>query len=483
MKISKQQASAELARRSLRHFTRHTAPELKSAPFHERYYKILDAFARGRIRRLIVSMPPQHGKSTGSSCLLPAYMLGLNPSLHVAVASYNFTLASKFNRKVQRIIDSPAYRTAFPATRLKGVPAQRSNYVRTNEEFDIVGQTGGLIAVGREGALTGNAVDIFIMDDLYKDALEANSPLIRDNTWDWYNSVVRTRLHNDSRELIVFTRWHEDDLIGRLEKHEPVMELTCLSQIGQVSPYTWVKVNYEAIKTGKPYALDPRASGEALWPDKHSVRLLEEKRRLDPFTFETMYQGKPATREGLLYGDQFITYKKLPENTVRIRNYTDTADTGDDFLCSVCYEVDMEGLIYVTDMVYSPEPMEVTESRVAEMFVRNKTRTALIESNNGGRGFARAVGQKAPEVRVEWFHQSRNKEARILSNSATVLKQIRMPEDWYRRWSEFYNDITTYRRLYRTNRRHDGPDVLTGIIETETAVAGSKKIKAMGFRV
>ena len=88
--------------------------------------------------------------------------------------------------------------------------------------MEIIGRSGELLSVGREGALTGNRVDCFILDDLYKDAMEAQSPVVRENCWEWYTSVVRTRMHNASRELIVFTRWHEEDLIGRLCKSENV---------------------------------------------------------------------------------------------------------------------------------------------------------------------------------------------------------------------------------------------------------------------
>ena len=125
--------------------------------------------------------------------------------------------------------------------------------------------------------------------------------------------------------------------------------------------------------------------------------------------------------------------------------------------------------------------MEKTEEQVAEMLRRNGTRTARIESNNGGRGFARAVGRLAPAVRIEWFHQSRNKEARILSNSATVLRHIAMPSDWPVRSSRFYGDLTTYRRKFRMNRWHDAADVLTGIVETETEFSAQKNIKVLGF--
>lgn len=190
-------------------------PFLELQPFHRAYYRVLEAFAAGRIRRLIVTMPPQHGKSVGATTLLPAYVLGLAPDCRAAIASYSGALASKFNRRVQRIIESREYGDLFPATTIKR-GSKPPSYIRTADEVEIIGRRGGLLSVGREGSLTGNRVDCFILDDLYKDALEANSPLVRANCWEWYTSVVRTRMHNSSRELIVFTRWHEEDLkIGR----------------------------------------------------------------------------------------------------------------------------------------------------------------------------------------------------------------------------------------------------------------------------
>ena len=136
--------------------------------------------------------------------------------------------------------------------------------------------------------------------------------------------------------------------------------------------------------------------GEALWEQQQGRALLEAKRRLDPLQFESMYQGHPSSREGLLYGLNFAEYDDLPHEIVRRGNYTDTADTGDDYLCSLSYAVDADGAIYITDAVYTREPMEVSEPLVAEMLLRSDTRQAAVESNNGGRGFARAVQSLAP---------------------------------------------------------------------------------------
>lgn len=455
-------------------------PFLELQPFHRAYYRVLEAFAAGRVQRLIVTMPPQHGKSVGATTLLPAYVLGLDPDQRVAIASYSGALASKFNRRVQRIIESREYAAFFPATTIKQ-GSKPPSYIRTADEVEIIGCRGGLLSVGREGSLTGNRVDCFILDDLYKDALEANSPLIRANCWEWYTSVVRTRMHNASRELIVFTRWHEEDLIGTLTAREPVAELREWAQLDGLPADTWLHLNFEALKSSPPTGIDPRMPGEALWEQQQGAALLEAKRRLDPLQFESMYQGHPSSREGLLYGLNFAEYDDLPHEIVRRGNYTDTADTGDDYLCSLSYAVDADGAIYITDAVYTREPMEVSEPLVAEMLLRSDTRQAAVESNNGGRGFARAVQSLSPGVRIEWFHQGGNKEARILSNSATALHLLRWPRGWNFRWPELYAHLTTYRRRFRANRWHDAADVVTGIVEREAADRSRSRVRGVRF--
>ncbi|MBO5188396.1 MAG: phage terminase large subunit [Alistipes sp.] len=461
-------------------FSETVYPFLELQGFHRNYYRVLEAFARGRIRRLVITMPPQHGKSVGATTLLPAYLLGLDPDCRVAIASYSGMLASKFNRRVQRILDSREYGACFPETTIKQ-GSKPQGYIRTSDEVEIIDHRGSLISVGREGSLTGNRVDCFILDDLYKDAMEANSPLIRENCWEWYTSVVRTRMHNHSRELIVFTRWHEEDLIGMLQQREPFVELTSWSQLDTLPEETWLHLNFEALKSSPATELDPRREGEALWEEQQSARLLENKRRLDPLQFEAMYQGRPSVREGLLYGGAFNEYEVLPREIVRRSSYTDTADMGDDYLCSLGYAVDADGLIYITDAVYTREPMEVTEQLVADMLQHSGARTAAIESNNGGRGFARAVQQRAPLVRVEWFHQSDNKESRILTNAATVQHLLRFPKGWNLRWPELYQHLTTYRRSFRANRWHDAADVVTGIIEREVVDRTKNRLRRACF--
>ena len=471
---------SECGKPSFIEFAEIVYPFLEFTAFHKTYYSVLEAYAEGRIKKLIVSVPPQHGKSVGATTLLPAYMLGLDPDMRIAIASYSGTLASKFNRRVQRILDSKEYSQIFPDTTIKQ-GTKPLGYIRTSDEVEIVGHKGELISVGREGSLTGNRVDCFILDDLYKDAMEAQSPVVRENCWEWYTSVVRTRMHNASRELIVFTRWHEEDLIGTLLLTEPCRELRSMADIDEAGSDEWLVLNFEALKASPATELDPRGEGEALWPEQQSVELLQSKRRLDPVRFEAMYQGHPSSKEGYLYGDNFREYEFLPRDIVTSASYTDTADAGDDYLCSVAYSIDTDGVIYITDVVYSREPMEHTERLVAAMLTEARTRKAYVESNNGGRGFARSLQRLLPRVKVEWFHQSGNKEARILSNSATVLHNIRMPKDWHLRWPEFYAHLTTYRRLFRANRHDDAADALTGVVEREVVDSGGNRWQRMRF--
>jgi hypothetical protein len=159
-------ARRELAKRHLRDFNEYTYGNFDWSEFHEVYYEVLDRFAKRLIKKLIITVPPQHGKSEGSTRRLPSYLFGVNPDLRIAVGSYSSTFARKFNRDIQRIIDSKEYNNVFPETYLNNsnVVTVSDSYLRNSEEFEIVGHKGSLKAVGRGGALTGNPVDIMIME-------------------------------------------------------------------------------------------------------------------------------------------------------------------------------------------------------------------------------------------------------------------------------------------------------------------------------
>lgn len=455
-------------REHLSDFTKYTFAKFQNTWFHKTYYEILNRFAHGQIRRLMITVPPQHGKSEGSTRRLPAFIFGINPDAKIAVASYNASLARKFNRDIQRIIDDANYHDIFPKTNLNSsnVVTVSSNYMRNADEFEIVGNTGSLKAVGRGGALTGNPVDIMLMDDLYKDYAEGNSPTIRESVIDWYTTVVRTRLHNNSSELIVFTRWHEDDLIGYLEKKETVKTAKTWADIENSDQKVWLKINFEAIKTGEPTELDPREPGEPLYPQRQNKEKLLADRSNDIIKFECLYQGNPANDAGVLYGNAWNTYKELPKDVIVRKNYTDTADTGDDYLCSIDYDVCADGLAYIIDVRYTQEPMEITEPLTAGGMLKNRVIYSDIESNNGGRSFARKIREMVyGKVQINWFVQTGNKESRIITNAANVKQKIVFPDNWHLRWPEFYLHLIRFKRNFKANKHDDCADCLTGVVE------------------
>lgn len=220
---------------------------------------------------------PTHNSEL-STRRLPAYILGRYPDKKIAICAYNQTFASKFNRDLQRIIDDPIFKNVFPDTRLN----DGDGIVRNSEEFEIANHKGFLKAVGIGGALTGTTVDIGIIDDPIKDALEAYSTTYRDRVGDWYDTVFKTRLHNESQQLITLTRWHEDDLAGRILKAEG----------GQ-----WEVIIFPAIKEDLTNDLDTREIGEVLWPEKHSAERMLDVKGKNPLIFASLYQQRPYYSE------------------------------------------------------------------------------------------------------------------------------------------------------------------------------------------
>jgi predicted phage terminase large subunit-like protein len=241
----------------------------------------------GRIRNLMVFVPPQHGKSEIVSRCFPAYAFGRFPNLKIIGCSYSATLAKQFSRGIQRIMDSQEYSRIFPNTRLNGSNVRKltRGYIRNVDLFEIVNHKGFYKTQGVCGGLTGTAVDIAIIDDPVKDAIEAYSPTYRERVWDWYTSVLLTRLHNNSRQLFIMTRWHEDDLAGRILQREPE---------------NWTVISIPAIREtlDDGNADDPRQVGEALWPNKHSLESLLAAQTRSPRVFSALYQQHPTADGG-----------------------------------------------------------------------------------------------------------------------------------------------------------------------------------------
>ena len=454
-----------LGERNLLSFTRHTLPAFAPAPFHLAYYEVLTHFAMGEIKKLMITMPPQHGKSEGATRRLPAFVLGQDPDKRIAIVSYNAIKARKFNRELQRIMDDDRYYELFPQTLLAGQASYQEqgrrsrNYARNSDECEIVGYQGSFKTIGVGGSLTGEPVDMLIMDDLYKDASSAWSPVIRQNVADWYDTVASTRLHNDSQQLLVFTRWHMEDLAGRLLEQEGVYDPI-------ENPQGWLLVSFPAIQNRPPSEQDPRAEGEPLWPERHSLEKLLEIKGRSPTVFESLYQQNPQPSQGLMY-EEFTCYTDLPSRSYSVA-YIDAADSGADYLCALFYKEAEDGN-YITDVLYTKNPMEVTETTLTYMLQQHQVERCHIESNNGGNLFVSNLQQRSWDTgnrltRFNPFHQNQNKTARIFAASASVQKLIKMPLDWKKRFPKFARDLTGYLRV-GTNAHDDAPDALTGTIE------------------
>jgi len=488
-----------MASKRMLNFARYMNPRLEVTSFHKAYYEVLDKFAKGEIRKLIVSAPPQHGKSQGSSRFLPAFILGQDPDKKIVIGSYNAEMAKSFNYDVQKIINTEQYKAVFPNSFLNTARVRMDNVYKCNSEVsEMVGHTGFLRAVGRSGPLTGRSVDVLILDDVYKDYAEANSGLVRELAWKWYTSVCRTRLHNESQELIVFTRWHEDDIIGRLEKSgEKIIPFTSYKDIESVPKDAWVHINFPALKVGKPTEIDPRNDGEPLWPSKHSKEKLLASKALDEVQFECLYQGDPGSAEGRLYGE-FKTYSNKEDwgTFVRAGCYIDVADQGSDELASVTYDIyrgkgttfnekkrrfEPIYFVLVTDIILTSEGTDVTYVSVPAQINLNKTTRVWCESNNGGEQFGKTI-EKKTKAQVVKFYNGANKETRILTNASTVMQHVIMPLGWENRYPHAEQHLRRFLRNFRGNSHDDIEDALTGIVEKEILVDNKLKRRGLSRR-
>jgi hypothetical protein len=318
--ITCRSAAQELqARRAARNqvagFVAFTKPDYILKPFHEAIAAALDRFEAREIRKLMVLMPPQHGKTELVTRRYTSYRLGRNPDTKVAIAAYAAEIAEGFGRDVQRIIDCEDYHALFPGTALDGSsflpyrPKGAEGGLRNAARFEIVGRQGFVKTVGAGGPLTSMTVDLGIIDDLFKDRAEAKSPTIQEKRWEWYVDVFETRLHNDSQQLFCSTRWDEGDVAGRVLKRD--------GEYSPDNPDGWVVLKFEGLKVGLPTSGDQRQPGEALFPEKHSQHKLEQIKKNTPITFNSLYQQDPRPSvEALVYP----MWQQVPEVPEALRH-------------------------------------------------------------------------------------------------------------------------------------------------------------------
>ncbi|QAT40846.1 phage terminase large subunit [Clostridium sp. JN-9] len=413
-------------------------------------------------KKLMLNMPPRHGKSF-TATNFAKWVLGKDNENRLITVSYNEKLSGRFAKSVRDGIDEIRiedgkhdkiiFSDIFPTTKIKQGDG-------SYQMWSLEGQYFNYLATSPTATLTGVGCNIGIIDDIIKDKYEAYNDNILENHWDWYINTYLSRLEEGAMQIVIMTRWSTKDLCGKLLEKEP----------GE-----WYELKMKAYDKVKDEMLCPELLSKKSYEDKKSKTSTE--------IIEANYQQEPVDIGGKLYKD-FKTYKKLPEKFERVISYTDTADTGEDSLVSVVGGV-YKGEIWLLDVYMSNKGMEVTEPGAAKFFYENYLNHGLtkakIESNNGGRGFARNVERelwetfKTRKVSIEWFHQSNNKKSRILSNSNFVMEHVYFPWNWMDKWPEYYKAMSTYQREGK-NEHDDAPDATTGIVE----MVDKPKIK-LGF--
>jgi predicted phage terminase large subunit-like protein len=396
---------------------------------------------------MVLNLPPRHGKSRTAG-LFVEWVLGNDQTAKVMTGSYNETLSTMFSKNVRNdIMEEKAdenriiFSDIFPGVRIK----------RGDGAMNLWSLESGYnnyLATSPTGTATGFGASLLIIDDLIKNAEEANNELTKEKHWTWFTDTMLSRLEEGGKIIIIMTRWASDDLAGRALEH--------FREAG-------AKVRHISMK-----AL--RDDGTMLCPEVLSRKSYEAKiKAMGADIASANYQQEPIDLKGRLY-TSFKTYSGELPQFKEIRNYTDTADTGEDYLCSINYGVTFANEAYILDVLYTKDPMEVTEPATARMLLEGQVNVADIESNNGGRSFARSIERVLKEILgsnrtvIRWFAQTKNKQARIYSNSAWVMQHVYYPEDWKNRWPEYHNAMIKYQREGK-NKHDDAPDATTGVAE------------------
>jgi predicted phage terminase large subunit-like protein len=256
-------------------------------PHHNLLGDLLHDVFTLKTQNVCISMPPQHGKSDICSRLGLAYHTGKYPWRHVLFGTYNQTFAEEYGDDVRTLLNQDEYRLVFPRVRLR---------TGSKAKDHMVTEDGGKLSfIGRGGSGTGRPADGMLIDDPIKDAAEAESMTIRNQVWNWFVRVMSTRCHIHSWKIIIQTRWHEDDLIGRLtDPTNPYYN-------EEVSK-KWVYINIPALMDNAEIAAAlNKQLGDALWPERFPKELLENMRRMDPVAFSALYMGRPTPPEGAFY--------------------------------------------------------------------------------------------------------------------------------------------------------------------------------------
>lgn len=444
----KEQARYELARRSFWEYCKIKAPDFykEDRKYLKDFCNELQSFLNSPKKVLVVNMPPRHGKSR-TLTLFVQWCLGRNIHYKIMTGSYNEILSGTFAKSVRDAIqkEDGIFNKIFPNVKVKyGEASMKKWALEGNEEANY-------LATSPKGTATGFGCNLMIIDDLIKTDKEAYNELLLEEHQNWFTNTMLSRTETGFKIIIVMTRWSTNDLAGFvLDKYD-----------GNV-----IHINYKAIQ------------------DDGSM-LCEEVLNREDFEFKTQEMNKDiveANYNQVCIDEKGKLYKNLKTYQVSpgfgtIYAYVDTADTGDDYLCGAVYGL-LDKEPYILDILFTDEGMEITEEECADMLYRNNVNLAYIESNNGGRGFARNVKRilkekyRSNKCVIKPFTQTANKQSRILSSSYWVMEHIHFPFNWNKRWEAFYKHITRYQKKGK-NAHDDGADVLAGIYDKTVGERGA----------
>lgn len=455
--LIRQQAKLELARREFFFYCHTKAPDFYK---QERTYLVelcheFQDFLESKEQVMIVNEPPRHGKSRTAGMLVQ-WILGRDNTKKVMTGSYNETLSTTFSKNVRNAImeakadrNKVVYSDIFPDTKIK----------RGDGAMNLWSLEGGYnnyLATSPTGTATGFGADVLIIDDLIKNAEEAHNENVKGKHWEWFTNTMLSRLEEGGKVIIIMTRWALDDLAGRA--------LEYYTEQG-------IPVRHVCMK-----ALLDKDTKQMLCPEVLSYEsYIRKVAAMGEDIASANYQQEPIDLKGRLYSS-FKTYEKLPADAEGnylfsgIYSYTDTADEGSDFLCQIIWGVYLREA-YILDVYYTQEPMEITEREAARRLQQWKVNTARVESNNGGSGWARNVRRISEEILknfrtiIKWFHQSKNKKARILSNASWIMEHVYYPVNWRDKWPEYHKAMSKYQREGE-NDHDDAQDATTGVAET-----------------
>jgi predicted phage terminase large subunit-like protein len=435
---SRQAAASELlarrkARAGLLAFTQYTNPAYAAAPHHALIAQKLEAVERGEIKRLMIAMPPRHGKSELASRRFPAWFMGRNADKQIIAASYNSDLANDFGREVRNIVDAPEFRALFDVTLAQDSKA--ANRWHTN--------TGGMyVAAGVGTAITGRGADILLIDDPFKDREEADSELRRQRVWDWYTSTAYTRLMPGGAVIVINTRWHDDDLSGRLiyeqDKGGDKWDVLSLPAIGE--------------------------DGQPLWPEWYPLERLEQIRGVLPARdWNALYQQNPIPDDGDYFkGDWFGEYEVLPANlkTYGASDYAVT-DAGGDYTEQGVAGVDAVGNLYVLDWWKKQATSDVWIEAQCDLIVKHQPAAWFGEAGPIRRAvepfLMRRMNERQAYCRLEWLASIADKptRARTIQGMASMGK-VFLPKN-----APWKGDLMNQLMRFPAGKHDDGVDVLS----------------------